>query len=80
MRLKVIPMSQMTILKLIVPTVLAEICNNSLDDDSDGLIDCPDPDRKPSPTITSNSPVCAGTTLNINSTITGMPVYNYTWS
>ena len=62
-----------------------EICNNSIDDDGDGLIDCADPDCYNSLMATASTPdneICNGesTTLNASASGGSGAGYTYAWS
>jgi hypothetical protein len=60
---------------------LEEICDNGIDDNGNGLIDCLDPDcGVPTIIASSNTPLCEGGTLLLTSTTTGGHVpYSYSW-
>lgn len=58
-----------------------EICNNSLDDDGDGLIDCADSDCGPVADATNNLSICPGTPALLTTTVMGGNApYTYTWN
>ena len=50
--------------------VCVEICDNNIDDDGDGLIDCNDDDCQPSISISTNvTEICPGESITINSEV-----------
>ncbi len=58
-----------------------EICNNSLDDDGDGLIDCADSDCGPVADATNNLSICPGTPALLTTTVMGGNApYTYSWN
>ncbi len=59
----------------------SELCNNGLDDDFDGLIDCADSDCGPSANAGSDISVCPGTPAFLSVGVTGgSSPYTYAWS
>ncbi|MBI1225086.1 MAG: hypothetical protein GC192_07585 [Bacteroidetes bacterium] len=62
----------------------AEICNNGLDDDGDGLVDCADPDCANSLNVSTNvtSPsICVGESTTISASASGgSGSFSYDWS
>ncbi|MEZ4954911.1 MAG: carbohydrate binding domain-containing protein [Saprospiraceae bacterium] len=67
------------------PVVLAaptcdEICNNGIDDDGDGLIDCADTDCVPSAFAGSDQSICLGSNAILSALGTGGTApYTYNW-
>ncbi|MCB9339041.1 MAG: hypothetical protein H6577_13000 [Lewinellaceae bacterium] len=64
--------------------VCGEICDNGLDDDGDGLIDCADPDCANSFTVNTNATsgtICRGGNTTISASASGgTGPYTYNWS
>ncbi len=64
--------------------VCAEVCDNGIDDDGDGLIDCADPDCASSFTVntTATSPaICRGENTTISASASGgTGPYTYAWN
>ncbi len=60
-----------------------EICDNGIDDDGDGIIDCNDPDCNSSLSITVNATapnICIGENTTLSVTVLGGSApYTYTW-
>ena len=56
----------------------SEICNNGIDDDGDGDIDCADADCSAAVVTGANSPICAGQDLNL--TESGGDAVSWNWS
>ncbi|GEM_PF-867828 len=60
-----------------------EICDNGIDDDGDGLIDCADPDCSNNLNVNltaSNSNICVGETTNLSAVASGGDGnYTYSW-
>lgn len=55
-----------------------EICNNSIDDNGNGLIDCADPFCGFTATASNNGPLCPGSSVQLNSTPSSMTSYSWT--
>ena len=61
-------------------TACPEICDNGLDDDGDGLIDCEDESCVPVVTVSGNISICMTDTTTISvSASGGLPPYVYIW-
>ena len=62
---------------------IREICDNGIDDDNDGLVDCDDPDCANSFTVTTNatsSTICQGNSTTISASASGgTGPYAYVW-
>ena len=57
-----------------------EICDNGIDDDGDGLIDCQDDDCQPAPNAGFNVSICIGSSHTITATATGGDSpYTFVW-
>ncbi|MFK8103422.1 MAG: LamG-like jellyroll fold domain-containing protein [Saprospiraceae bacterium] len=57
----------------------SEICNNGIDDDGDGLIDCLDPECEPTVDIIEPAPACINETVSFEATDSGTGAI-YNWS
>ena len=67
--------------KVVTVQACSEICNNGLDDDSDGLVDCADSDCGPLADAGANISVCPNTPAFLNVTVTGgSSPYSYVWN
>ena len=65
---------------IITDPVCFEICNDGIDNDGDGLIDCFDPDCVPVASAGSDINICIGTYTDISATgSSGNGVYIYSW-
>jgi len=58
--------------------IYLEICNNNLDDDNDGQLDCADLDCSVTVTATNTGPYQVGNSINLRATATGE--VKYLWS
>lgn len=67
--------------KLVTVQSCAEICNNGIDDDADGLADCADTDCGPSANAGTNLSICPGNTALLSVGVTGgSSPYTYAWN
>ncbi|MFK7933741.1 MAG: hypothetical protein AB8G22_09535, partial [Saprospiraceae bacterium] len=60
-----------------------EICDNGIDDDGDGLVDCNDPDcgTNLAVNVAGNASICRGSSTTISANVGGgSGSYNYSWS
>lgn len=58
-----------------------EDCTNGFDDDGDGLIDCTDPDCRPTASAGSNVSICIGASTTLTASATGGTApYTFAWS
>ncbi len=58
-----------------------ENCENGIDDDGDGLIDCDDPDCEPFPTAGQDITICSGQSTQLAASVPGGGgSFNYSWS
>ncbi len=65
---------------VVTVTVCQEICDNGLDDDTDGLIDCLDNDCVPTIDVGTNVNICIGSSYVLNATATGGTApYTFNW-
>ncbi|HFA47923.1 MAG TPA: hypothetical protein ENJ95_02765 [Bacteroidetes bacterium] len=65
---------------IIIAPTCTEICDNGIDDDGDGLIDCADPDCGPSVSTTTDVNLCIGGSTLISANGSGGDgTYTYTW-
>lgn len=57
-----------------------EICDNSIDDDGDGLVDCADPDCGPMIYAGTDVTICVGTSIGISVIAEGTGPFSYNWN